>query len=303
MKFINLICCILIVGLPICMFAGDSGDTGLAFLKVDVDSRSAAMAGAFTAMATDATAAYWNPAGLAANDHRQLSLTHHVSITDITQEYASVKFSKAAHHFGVSVNVYNIPGIEVRGEAPTADPDGVVDALNFYGALSYARAIGDNWQVGATAKYLYEKLYLNSASGWAFDIGVRRAAIIKGLNWGLTLQNLGQMNKLKDQETPLPMLARTGFAYTIPYAVLGHQPLVAADLEYIKDGETSFRFGTEIPLLDQLAFRVGYRHSADYSTWTTGLGLNYKQFNFDYAYVPDAFSLGSSHRFSVGFYF
>ena len=47
------------------LFAGESGGQPGAFLQYGVGARALAMGGAFYAVADDATAAYWNPAGLA----------------------------------------------------------------------------------------------------------------------------------------------------------------------------------------------------------------------------------------------
>lgn len=283
--------------------AADSGSNGLAFLKVDVGARAAAMGGAFTAIANDATAAYYNSAGLAASEKNNLMLTHHAGIVDITQDFAAVKFRAGSHHLAFSVNVYNIPGIEIRDEQPTEDPDGVVNALSFYTAFGYARALDNHWQIGLNVKYLFEKLYLNSASGWAIDFGIRRTEIINGLDWGISLQNLGKMKQLKDRATPLPLLVRSGFAYTIPYQLLGNNPLLAADMEYIKDGASTVRIGTEIPLLRSLAIRFGYRFGSGYSQWSTGLGLNYRRFYFNYAFAPSSYDLETSHRLTLGLFF
>ncbi|MER3523186.1 MAG: hypothetical protein C4326_03765 [Ignavibacteria bacterium] len=52
------------------------GTAGAQFLKIPVGARAAAMAGAYVAQANDATALFWNPAGIvhiAAND---LSVSH-----------------------------------------------------------------------------------------------------------------------------------------------------------------------------------------------------------------------------------
>ncbi len=280
-----------------------SGNNGLAFLKIDVDGRSAAMGGAYTALASGASAAYWNPAGLAVSDKENVMLTHHISLSNISQEYAAVKFNSGLHHFSLAVNVFTIPGIEIRGEEPSANPDGIVDAVNFYSALGYARSFGTKWQAGISVKYLFEKLYLTSAGGFAVDFGIKYNSLIKNLDWGLTLQNVGKMEQLKEQASPLPLLLRTGFAYRLPYLIFEQNPLLTSDFEYIKDGQTSLRVGGELPLIGGLALRTGFRFGSDLFQWSAGVGLNYETFYFDYAFAPNPYDLGTSHRFTLGLYF
>ena len=284
-------------------FAAASGNNGLAFLKIDVDGRSTAMGGAYTALASGASAAYWNPAGLASSDEENVMLTHHVAPSDISQEYAAVKFNSGEHHFSLAVNVFTIPGIEIRGEEPSADPDGIVDAVNFYSALSYARSFSEKWQAGISVKYLFEKLYLTSAGGFAIDFGVKYNSIIKNLDWGLTLQNVGKMEQLKEQASSLPLLLRTGFAYRLPYQIFEQNPLLTSDFEFIKNDQTSLRVGGEIPLMGGLALRTGFRFGSGLFQWSAGVGLDYETFYFDYAFAPNPYDLGTSHRFTLGLFF
>jgi len=58
------------------------GMAGLTFLKIGV-GRSSGMGDAFVAVADDATAAYWNPAGLALVTGRQALVNHVDWIADI----------------------------------------------------------------------------------------------------------------------------------------------------------------------------------------------------------------------------
>ncbi len=284
------------------MVSAQGSTTGMAFLRVDVEGRAAGMGGAYTALAKNASGAFWNPAGVAAGSGNDLVLMHHVWISDIAQEYAAASFTRGKHHFSVAVNVFNIPGIEIRGELPTSDPNGVVDALNFYSAFGYARKISD-WRVGIGVKYLYEKYFLHAASGWAVDLGVQKEHILPQLDWGVTIQNMGKMSPLDRVATQLPLLVRTGLAYTFGYQVLGGNPLASMDFEYVREGLTAVRLGVEFPFLSMMAVRAGYYLGSEYGQWTAGLGMNIQSFRFDYALAPYPYDLGVSHTLSVGLEF
>ncbi len=281
-------------------FSGDAGKNGMPFLKLAVDGRSAAMGGAGVALSTDASAIFYNPAGLAATDANHLILTHHAGLLDIVQEFAAVRFTSGMHHLAFSVNVFNVPGVEVRGEEPTASPDGSTNMINFYGSMAYARTIRNDWQLGFNLKYLYEKLYINSASGWAVDLGLRRTNLLKNLDWGFTLRNLGSMSRLKNEATQLPLIVSTGIAYRMPTRF---SPLLAADYEFIKDETSAVRFGIEWPVFSALALRAGTHLTTEQVNWTAGLGFLFKQVEIQYGFVSDAYSLGAAHRFTIGYNF
>ena len=52
------------------------GSVGMSYLKIGVDARAAAMGEAYTSLAGDAAATYWNPAGLARATANSVVLMH-----------------------------------------------------------------------------------------------------------------------------------------------------------------------------------------------------------------------------------
>ena len=288
--------------IPYASISADSGQSGLAFLKIDVDGRAAAMGGAYTAISSGADAAYWNPAGLANASQKNLVLMHNVWLDDITQEFASWQFMSGKHNLALSANLMIYPGIEIRGERPTEDPDGVAEAINFYSALSYARDFS-GWRVGLSVKYLFERYYLAQANGWAMDVGIQRAAILKNLDWGLAVANMGKMDVLQKVATPLPLILRSGLLYHLPFQFLEGGHLLSADVQYVKDEHLYLRAGSEWNIIQYLSLRGGLIWYKEGLRASAGFGLIYNSFRLDYAFVPFADDLGNSHRFSVGFLF
>ncbi len=279
-----------------------SANNGLAFLKIDVDGRAAALGGAYSALSEDATAVFWNPAGLANSKGKSLVLMHNEWLADITQEFAALQFYQGKHNFALALNLINIPGIEIRGNTPTENPDGVVNAINLSATISYATTIFENWQIGGSFKYLHEKYFMAAANGWAVDLGLQKR-FGENIRTGLTIQNLGSMQPLLNISTPLPALARAGIAYSLPFPFLGRRPLITGDLQYVFGEEALGRFGLEFGFQQYLALRVGYVTGSDSQNFTTGLGLEYNGYHLDYTYAPFNYDLGNSHRISLGFAF
>lgn len=292
----------IILLLVICVstaFAETGAKIGLSYLKIGVDARAAAMGDAYTAIANDASATYWNPAGLAGSGKNSVILMHNSWLQDVNQEFAAIQFVNGTHNIAVSLNMISVTGIELRGETASEIPIGETHALNTYLGLAYATEIFGNWQIGLQAKYLYEKYYRYSADGFALDLGLKKENIIQDLSWGIVIQNLGKMSALIEEATRLPMSLRTGLGYLLPLQIMENRPLLAADITHVLDDVTIFNIGLETKLVKHIALRLGYVLGRESQSITGGFGLNYDVFHIAYAFVPYSYDLGNSHRFSL----
>jgi hypothetical protein len=280
-------------------FAQTGAKVGLSYLKIGVDARAAAMGDAYSAVAEDASATFWNPAGLAGSGQNSIILMHNSWLQDMNHEFAAIQFVNGTHNVAVSLNMMSVKGIELRDETASEIPIGETQALNTYLGVSYATQIFSGWQIGLQLKYLYEKYYLYSADGFAVDLGLKKANLLPDFSWGVVFQNFGKMSVLKESSTRLPFLIRTGVDYLLPIQVLENKPLVAVDLAYVTDDVTTLNLGLEIPLVSYVDLRLGYIIGRESQSITSGFGLNYGIFHIAYAFVPFKYDLGDSHLFSL----
>ncbi|MFQ5651479.1 MAG: PorV/PorQ family protein [bacterium] len=279
--------------------AGNAGAAGLAFLKLGVGARASALGEAYTSMSGDATATYWNPAGLAALSTSQLTFTHTEWLQDISNDFLAVAFPGFGGTVGVSLYANRVDGIE-RRVIPTAEPIGTIDANDIAASLSYGRYWGDQFSAGVTVKYLYEKIYIESAAGYAFDFGVGLQPFEGPLHLGVVVQNLGSMDDLLDQAVQLPTTVRAGASYQIEFAALDGALVVAADGIKVRDQDAHVNVGAELVLKHHLAFRFGYQSGFEEKAFGGGFGLNFQQrYHLDYGYAPFSSNLGDTHRFSL----
>jgi hypothetical protein len=280
-------------------FAETGAKNGLSYLKIGVDARAAAMGDAYTAVANDASATFWNPAGLAGTGKNSIVLMHNSWLQEINHEFASIQFVNGTHNIAVSLNMISVTGIELRDETASEIPIGETHALNTYLGIAYATQIFNDWQVGLQAKYLYEKYYLFSTDGFALDIGLKKENILPDISWGIVMQNLGKMSALREESTRLPLTLRTGLDYLLPLQIMENRPLIAADIAYVMDDVTTVNLGVEVPVISYVDLRLGYVVGRESQNITAGFGLNYSIFHIAYAFVPYTYDLGNSHRFSL----
>jgi hypothetical protein len=281
----------------------EGGNTGLAFLKIGVDARAVAMGEAYSAVCNDAAATYWNPAGLARAGTNSIVLMHNSWLQDINHEFLTVQLFHGRHNLAIAVNLIQVTGIQLRGEQAAVEPIGTSSAANMYLGLNYATQVASDWSIGGQLKYLYEKYYLTAAEGFALDVGIRRSNMLPGVEWGLSIQNLGKMNKLRTQSTPLPVIIRLGVSYVLPLQVFKYRPLTAVDVYYINSDKVHLNLGTDLPVTQNINLRVGYILGGDSYSVTTGFGITFWKVSMAYAFVPYRYDLGQSHRFSLLLYF
>jgi len=284
-------------------FAAEGGKVGFAFLKTAVNARASGMGEAYTALANDASATYWNPANLTYTESNSIVLSHNQWLQDITHNFAAVHLIRGKHNIALSFNVISVPGIEIRDNRPSTEPIGKSSVYNLYFSGAYATNISDNWSAGGQIKYYYEKMHLVSAGGFGLDLGVFGKELIKNMDWGLSIQNIGKMGKLLNTSTKLPMLIRTGVGYSLPWKISENNIIAAADMVYIINDAYRFNIGAEAKLMDQFALRLGYVLGNDSYGFTAGFGLQLNRYNLSYAFVPYKYDLENSHRFSINIQF
>ncbi len=208
---------------------------GAVFLMIWPGSRPTALGGAFTAIADDASAAYYNPAGLGFQQNIIISGTHVNWLPelapDMYYEYLAVSapFSK--------VGTFAFNGVYLTtGETVVQNESGTVigtyTTFDFSLGLAYGRELTPYLAVGGGVKLVYsflapewvlERLGLaagGSALTWATDAGVLYRPF-KRLQLGTALQNLGPPISFSSNSDPdpLPLMLRMGVSYK-PLSVL-----------------------------------------------------------------------------------
>lgn len=277
---------------------GNAGTTGLAFLKLGVGARAGGLGGAFSAVSDDATATFWNPAGLTYVNRAQVAFTHAEWIQDITNEFLAFTFPAFRGTIGLSVYANNVGGIERRLN-PSDEPIGTVEANDIALGLSYATSINSSLKAGLTGKYLYEKIFIESSAGYAFDFGLLFKPFSNPLKFAMVAQNLGSMDKLRAESINLPKTVRLGVSYLLALDGIGGTVLLAADGVKVVDADFRGNFGAELQLKDRLAIRIGYQTGVSQQAFGGGLGIKVNRYYLDYGFIPFDSNFGDTHRFSV----
>lgn len=188
----------------------EEGSHAAEFLSHGVGARALGMGSSFVSVADDATAAYWNPAGLVQIPRRAFAAMYSDSfgtaqggfLSKGLVEYNFVGYVQQIEGIGsagiswIRLGVDDIPHttfVDVNGNGRLGDfldkdGDGVKDPGEWYidrpevagyfsnvdNALliSYARQIQPNFSIGGNLKLLRQSLFENSGNGFGIDIGL-----------------------------------------------------------------------------------------------------------------------------------
>lgn len=302
MKKIVLVIVVFLIS-SISIFAQSAGNSGLSFLKNGFGARNIAMSDLGVVGVSDLTALNYNPALLSKYEAPQIMLTHSESIQDMASHIVGASFSLWNIPFAFGFNNTSISDIEIRTN-PSDNPKSYFSANYLFGSLSTGFMIYENISLGVTAKYIYENLFSDEADGWAFDFGLSYVDIIDGLDVGASIKNIGSLSELRNEATVLPTDLRVGIAYGVAISSISSEVnLVGGIQKYSKTDNIHIHTGGEVFYDNIIAVRLGYMTGYESKGFTTGLGLYWEGLNFDYAFTPYSYGLGSAHTISLMYSF
>lgn len=221
--------------LPIFSAHAQVGITAVPFLQIEPDSRATGMGNTGVAVADNASAIFWNPAGLAFQNQNQISITHANWLpafnADLFYDYlVGTYYVEGIGTIGGHITFLNL-GEQIRTDE-TGLELGRFNSFELSAGLSYGFSISENFSVGTGLRYIYSSLADGSVSGQDISpgssVGIDLAALYKTdpfqignrlatFNAGFNLSNIGPGIQYTDnaQKDPLPTVMRLGWAYTM----------------------------------------------------------------------------------------
>lgn len=269
------------------------------FLDIGVGARGLGMGGACTALADDAHAVYWNPAGLARLEKREAAASHSELGNSTRQDFLA--YAHPTSQGTLAAGLTYLSQGKIDGRDGLGRRTAGYDASDAAVSLGYGRKL-EVADLGAAVKYLRSHIAGAEAQGVAADIGAKRA--FGRVSVGAALRNVGPGLKYQDQRNDLPLRLAVGAAYKFA----GGHAAAAEAVNGPRGAGTDASFGGEYQAVKNLYLRAGYTTRTSVAGGsgfdaarglTMGLGLRNEKWSLDYAVLPSG-ELGSSHRFSLG---
>ena len=235
------------------------GTAGAQFLKIGPGARADSLGGAFGTLADDATAIYWNPAGLSHVDGLTLSDTQTFWLGDTRYNFlAGAVRVEDVGVLAASITALMMPQMEIT---TLSKPDGTgqwFDAGDWAVSVGYARELYNNDEgarlaAGVNVKYIYQKIHRESAKSVAMDIGTLYYPGWKSFRLGMCFSNFGPQMDYSgpDLETGSEEAGDPRFDDYLPYADTAN-PARDATLETTAYSlPINFRLGIAYDLVEQ----------------------------------------------------
>jgi hypothetical protein len=277
--------------MPLGVRAAESLTTGADFLLMTTGARPDGMGQAFSAVADDINTLSFNPAGLGNIRLPEIGYGHEIFFSDITYDFLGA---------AIPVGEWGVFGFGYLGlgTSPfnsTSDPNAVPASVMDQAVIgSWGKSFYD-FHLGASVKYISEKVATVQGSGFAADFGFRVRLLPQWTLAGAVL-NMGPGIQFASLE-PLPLVTNGGLAWTA-IEDPDHTLNLATEVTYNTVAETThFGFGAEYWFQNLVALRAGYLANSQDEGFAVGAGFQYQFFQLDYAFEPYNL-LGSVHRFS-----
>jgi len=286
--------------------ASGPGTSAADSLNLGMGPRASGMGEAFTGLADDASAIYWNPAGLSRLYVPEASFTYLDLFGDTQQHYAAYAHPFPARGAALGASVSYLRVTPFQGYDNSAGKAGTVGASDMVLSVAGAQR-WDRLAAGASLKYIRSDLAGAHAQTPSMDVGLaylsRRTAREGRLDLGAAGSNLFGKLKYDSLAFKLPRSYRVGASWS--KAMVSDDILTLSGDAIRSDAskKTEFAAGAEYWLVNLVALRAGFRTGQEIgSGFRAGLGLRIRSLEFDYAYAGFG-DLGVVHRAAVSFRF
>jgi hypothetical protein len=283
-------------------FSQKSAGTATAqFLKLGTGARAIGMGEAYTAVAEDADALYWNPAGLVWLKRKEAAAMYTYWFEDIY--FANLTYAQPGlgGSFGMSLDYLCAGAIEMYDKKNNLLDEEYMP-YDLAVTLSYAK-MRYLYLFGLNFKYISMTIEEESARGWCIDAGMLREFFGR-LNVGAVVKNLGPTVKFSRKSDILPLTLKLGLSLKM----IKNRLILASDVNFPIDSEMTTHYGLEYTLklpLISLIPRVGYKVTPltkidSKSSLSLGFGWKHPNYSVNYAWVP-YWEYGDTHRLSINF--
>lgn len=332
-KTVVVMLCVTLLGWSVSISQSKVGTTAAQFLGISIGAREIAMGGTSVATAGGVSSIYYNPGAFVQAHKTEIIVSQTDWLVNTKMRWLGAMLSLSdADAVGLSITQLSYGDEPVTTED---NPEGTGEnwsAQDFAVAVSYARSLTDKFSIGGSCKYVSQTIWHESASTFAFDVGLLFITGFKDMRLGMSISNFGgdlkmegadlakrididpgnagsnklNLADLKTDPWPIPLLFRVGLAMDV---VKNEMTAITLECDAMRpsDNVEVVNIGAETMFMDLVSLRVGYKSLFNKDSeegLTLGIGIKYDvpgQMGFELNYANQSFGrFGNLNTFSVG---
>ncbi|MDE2292923.1 MAG: PorV/PorQ family protein [Elusimicrobia bacterium] len=308
--------------------ASNPGTTAAPVLEIPLGARANGMGTAFTGLADNIDALYYNPAGLSTLQSREASFMYVKGFSDQSIQHMAIGgpipfaglFNEGYTSLAASLLLASQGTIEVNtlnADGSLASSQSLQAGSDMVATLGYSERVaefdvptkgGDSIPVentfGFSGKWIRSTLAETyHATAWAGDLGYLVRLPDQGFGLGASVQNIGTQMTFISEGDPLPLTYRFGMSYkpmlpdTLTLPAQQQVTFTGDALYWARERAWRGMVGAEYTMLQRFSVRLGYRLNDSVGGFTAGFGAGWGPLSMDYAWGMSS-DLTDTHRFS-----
>jgi hypothetical protein len=274
--------------------AAPAQSAALSTLDINTGARAAALAGAFTGIADDASAIYYNPAGLSNIKMVEIDIAYDKWLMDSSFQYGNLVIPAGPGSAGAMFTYTNF-GTFVQRDAGGANLFNDLNPYNLSATIAYGMPVREALSAGLGINFSNYSMAGYNDYMLSFDLGLL-LKINDMFSAGAALQNL-------DTSLSGGYNLRAGVGINL-FNIKDYKMLADLDLIYSGIYGTSGAVGAELTIFKILSVRCGYAINNSFqalgalSGLSAGLGITLEKLSFDYAFASKG-DLGITNLVSI----
>ncbi|MBD3615787.1 MAG: PorV/PorQ family protein [Gracilimonas sp.] len=305
--------CLLLISNAIC-----AQGSGFEVLGIAPTPYALSKAEATTAMFDGAASIYSNPALLTYNKTSTIDLGYSFWIADVTNIFGGINFKKERQAIAFSFYTSGADDYQQFNQPGQSNGTFSVQYISIAAAYAYDFTF---LSLGGAIQYLNEEIYTYRANGYAFNFGLAAKFLNERFRAGASITNLGEMEKLNVNATPLPASMKIGTSADIVEITTPKNSnlpvLISAYADFVypfqdtsdKDfadytvPDYHFNLGLSLTVAEVLELNGGYKTQNNVRPVSFGAGFISDEIRFSYALIPFNTGYGTVHSIGIQYKF